>query len=294
MIVNPRVFNYRLIIGSLIVTIAVLATYSFLSYESIKLHEQSLEQEKKLVESELSQLIERYDDIADTNDNMASLVSQSKFTTQRVLDSLRLLKSDISVIARFKSQLNNLNDKNKALFEIFDSINDVNEDLERDNLLAHSLLKKEKDANSSLVKKNQSLNKIIEKGSVLTANSFNAQAFRNLKGTLSATKKAHKAESIQVCFTLAENALAEKGEKELYIQIVDPKNNVIANRGSIEFGNSLLIYSTKTTVNYSNQVIDVCTNITADETDKPLTKGTYFVSVFYKDRKLGNTKIVLD
>lgn len=294
MIVNPQVFNYRLIIGSLIVAIAVLAVFSFTNFESVKAHEQFVEQEKKLVESELSQLIERYDDIASTNDYMAAMVSQSKLTTQRALDSLRLLKSDISVITRFKSQLNDLNTKNKELFEIFDSINDVNKYLERDNLLAHNLLKKEKDANSSLVKKNQSLNKIIEKGSVLTANSFKAQAYRNLNGALSLTKKAHKAETIQVCFTLAENALAERGEKELYIQIVNPKNNVIANRGSIEFGDSLLIYSTKTTLNYNNQVIDICTNIVADPTDKPLTKGTYFVSVFYKDQKLGDTKIILD
>ncbi len=294
MIVNPQVFNYRLIIGSLIVTMSVLATFSFLNYESLQLHEQSLELEKKLVENELSQLIERYDDIASTNDYMASIVNQSKLTTQRALDSLRLLKSDIFVITRFKSQLNDFKNKNKELLEIFDSINDVNKDLERENLLAHNLLKIEKDVNSSLVKKNQSLNKIIEKGSVLTANSFKAQAYRNLNGTLSLTKKANKAESIEVCFTLAENALAEKGEKELYIQIVNPKNNVIANRGSVEFGDSLLIYSTKTLVNYNNQVLDICTNITADPGDKPLTKGTYFISVFHKDKQLGSTKIILD
>lgn len=294
MIVNPQVFNYRLIIGSLIVTIAVLATSSFLNYESVSLHEQSLEQEKKLVESELSQLIEGYDDIASTNEYMASMVSQSKLTTQIALDSLRILKSDISVITRFKSQLHDLNNKNKELFIVFDSISDVNKDLERDKLLSHNLLKKEKETNSYLVKKNQSLTKIIEKGSVLTANSFKAQAYRTVNRALSITKKAHKAEMIQVCFALAENALAEKGDKELYIQVVDPKNNVIANSGSIEFGNSLLIYSTKSTVNYNNQVVDICTNIKADPSDKPLKKGTYFVSVFLKDRKLGSTKIFLD
>lgn len=71
MIVNPQFFNYRLIIGSLFVTIAVLAVIGFTYYESGKEHQQSLEQEKNLVETELSQTIERYDDVASINENIA-------------------------------------------------------------------------------------------------------------------------------------------------------------------------------------------------------------------------------
>ena len=40
MIVNPQLFNYRLISGSLIVAIAVLTVFSFTNYQSIKAHEQ--------------------------------------------------------------------------------------------------------------------------------------------------------------------------------------------------------------------------------------------------------------
>lgn len=294
MIVNPQVFNYRLIIGSLIVAFAVLAVFSFTNYESAREHQQFVEHEKKLVESELSQMINRYDDLASTNENLESQVNLTKATTKNVLDSLRLLKSDISVITRFKEQLLILKNKNKQLFESFDSLNDANIKLERDNILANNQLKIQQDANVSLFKENKSLNKTIEKGSKLTANSFEAKAFQNDKGTLTPTIKAHKAEIIEVCFTLAENALTTKGEKELYVQIVNPKNNVLADRGALVFGDSLLIYSSKININYNNQVIDVCTKITADPTDKPLTKGSYFVSVFYKDQKLGNTKIILD
>lgn len=294
MIVNPQVFNYRLIIGSLIVVIAVLAVFSFTNYESARAHEQFVEHEKKLVESELSQMIKRYDDIASANEYLESKVNQTKVTTKNALDSLRILKSDLSVIMRFKEQLPALKNKNNQLFESFDSLNNANKKLEGDNLLAHNQLKKQQDANASLFKENQSLSKTIERGSKLTANSFKAKAFQSNNVTLSPTTRAHKAQTIEVCFTLAENALATTGEKELYVQIVNPKNNVVADKGALSFGDSLLIYSSKTIVNYNNQVIDVCTKITADSTDKPLTKGTYFVSVFYKDQKLGDTKIVLD
>ena len=100
-------------------------------------------------------------------------------------------------------------------------------------MLTHIELKKQLEVNSSLVKKNEFLNKTIEKGALLTANSFKAKAYQNYNGNLVETKKANKAQTIEVCFTLAENALTEKGDKELYIQIVNPKNNVVANKGFI-------------------------------------------------------------
>ncbi len=294
MIVNPQFFNYRLIIGSLVIAIAVLSVFSFTNYESVREHQKFLEQEKKLVESELSQMIDRYDDVASTNDYMASKLKDAKEATKITLDSLRLLKSDLSVVSKYKTQLIVLKNNNKQLFETIDSLSEVNRDLEKDNLLVNNELKKQLDANSSLQRKNVSLNKTIEKGALMTANSFKAKAYLNDNGQLVETKKANKTESIEVCFTLAENALTVQGNKELYVQIVNPKNNVLADKGFIEFDDSILIYSSKTMVNYTNQVVDICTNIMSDRSDKPLVKGTYYVSVFYKDHKLGSTQIILD
>lgn len=294
MIVNPQFFNYRLIIGSLVVAIAVLSVFSFTNYESVKNHQQYLEQEKKLVETELSQMIKRYDEVDNNNEYLASKLKDAKTSTKITLDSLRYLKSDLSVISRFKEQLHLLKNKNKQLFDIFDSLNKANLSLEKDKMLTHIELKKQLEVNSSLVKKNEFLNKTIEKGALLTANSFKAKAYQNYNGNLVETKKANKAQTIEVCFTLAENALTEKGNKELYIQIVNPKNNVVANKGFIEFGNSSLIYSSKTIVNYTNEVADICANIVSSPSEQPLGKGTYYVSVFYKDRKLGTTQIELE
>lgn len=276
------------------VAIAVLAVFSFTNYESIKTHQHFLEQEKKLVDSELTQILESYDEVAGNNDYLSSKLTDAKKVARLALDSLRLLKSDISVISRFKDQLIDIKNKNNQLFGIVDSLNSLNKDLEREKLLVYNELKKQRDSNSSLLERNQSLNKTIEKGALLTANSFKAKAYRNNNGRLYETKKAQNAETLEVCFTLAENALTEKGPKELYIQIVNPKNNVVADKGVVEFGDSSLIYSSKTIINYDNHVEDICTNIVSDPSDKPLLKGTYLISVFYKDRKLGNTKIVLD
>lgn len=294
MIVNPQFFNYRLIIGSLIVAIAILGVVSFTNYETIKSHQTFLEQEKELVESELSEMIVRYDVVGETNKTLASQLNIVKKDLQTTLDSLRLLNSDASVILKYKQQLSNLKAKNETLFKSFDSILEVKNNLEKDNLLAHNQLYEQIKANTALKTANESLNNSVKKGALLTANSFKAKAYRSQLGKHIPTNKAAQAQTIEVCFALAENALTEKGEKDIYIQILNPKNNVVADKGEVKFSTTSLIYSDKQVIDYNNKVVDVCVQIDGDTDDVPFTKGTYFVSIFHKDRKLGSTQIELN
>ncbi|MDG5490433.1 hypothetical protein [Psychroserpens sp. SPM9] len=293
MIVNPQSFNYRLIIGSLIVAVAVLTVYSFTSYKSIVAHEQFLEQEKKLVESELSQMITRYDDVSISNDLISSQLEDAKKKTQLALDSLRVLRSDLSVLAKFKQQLFSLKLKNKALFKAVDSLEQVNKGLEKEKLLAYNALRKQQRENSTLLKENEHLEKSIEKGALLTANSFKARGYEKFFGAKRSSTKAKRVHSIEVCFTLAENSLTEAGNKELYIQILNPRNNVVADKGAVRFGDSSLIYSAKEIINYTNQVVEICIDVDADIDEQPLESGTYYISIFHKDRKLGSTEVKL-
>jgi hypothetical protein len=294
MIVNPQFFNYRLIIGSLIVAIAILGVFSFTNYETIKSHQTFLDQEKQLVESELSEMIKRYDAVGETNNTLSSQLAIAKKDLQASLDSLRFLKNDISVILKYKQQLSNLKAKNDVLFKSFDSILEVNNSLEKDNLLAHNQLNEQIKANSALQSANESLNNSVKKGALLTANSFKAKAYKSFLGKNNVTNKAAQAQIIEVCFALAENSLTEKGQKDIYIQILNPKNNVVADKGEMKFGTTSLIYSDKQVIDYNNKVVDVCVMIDGDTDDIPFTKGTYFVSIFHKDRKLGSTQIELN
>lgn len=293
MLVNPQFFNYRLIIGSLLVTIVFLSVFSFNTYESEKAQQQFLQQEKNLVEGELSQMISKYDELSTDGNTLSQQLSVARKNTRAALEKLRLAKSDFSVFSRFKSELALVKEKNTSLYNTIDSIALLNERLERDKLMAYNDLNHQKERNTSLLKLNETLHKKIEKGGLLTANSFSAKAFKSgANGAV--TTKAAQTNHIDVCFTLAENTLTKQGTKEIYIQILNPLNNVIADKGAVKFGESLLIYSAKQLINYNNDVIDVCTSIEAKKDDKPFAKGTYFVSVFHNDRKLGSTQVVLN
>jgi hypothetical protein len=293
MIVNPQLFNYRLIISSLLVVLTVLGIFSFTNYKSIKSYEEFLKQEKFLIEKELSEMLSSYDDLSQDYNLIASKLQEAKLETKNTLDSLRLLKSDLSIITRFKDQLIVLKSKSKVLLSTIDSLNSANVKLQKEKRYALSTIKKKTIAIHELEEANDSLNKTIDNASILKASNISAQAYKLKSGIKRFTERAKRANAIDVCISLSENPLTLKGKKDIYIQIVSPQGNVVADKGEIMFGDSSLIYSHKKIVNYDNENLEICAEIIADNEDKPFLKGYYFINVFHENMQLGSTSIKL-
>jgi hypothetical protein len=294
MIVNPQLFNYRLIISSLLVVLTVLGVFSFTSYQSNKSYEEFLKQEKFLIEKELSEMLSGYDDLSQDYNLMASQLQEAKLETRIALDSLRLLKSDLSIITRFKEQLIVLKSKSKVLLSTIDSLNSANIKLQKENRYALNTIEKKSLAINQLEGANEALNKTIVNAATLKASNIEAKAYKLKSGKKRFTERAKRANAIDVCFTLAENPLTQKGKKDIYIQIVSPQGNVLSDKGEVIFGNSSLIFSKKEVVDYSNDNLEICTAIIGNDADQPLLKGYYFINVFHENKKLGSTSLKLN
>ncbi len=293
MIVNPQLFNYRLIISSLLVVLTVLGIFSFTNYKSNKSYEEFLKQEKFLIEKELSDMLTSYDDLSQDYNLIDSQLQEAKVETKNALDSLRLLKSDLSIITRFKDQLIVLKSKSKILLSTIDSLNSANIKLQKEKRYALNTIQKKTLAINNLEETNDSLNKSIDNAAILKASNVEAQAYRLKSGKKRFTERAKRANAIDVCITLTENPLALKGKKDIYIQIVSPQGNVVSDKGEIVFGDTSLIFSKKEIVNYDNDNLEICTAIIAPDEDQPFLKGYYFINVFHENVKLGSTSIKL-
>jgi hypothetical protein len=293
MIVNPQLFNYRLIISSLLVVLTVLGVYSFTNYKSIKSYEDFLKQEKVLIEKELSEILTSYDELSQDYDLMSSQLQEAKLETKIALDSLRLLKSDLSIITKFKDQLSVLKTKSKVLLATVDSLNSANLRLEREKRYAMNTIKNNNLTINALEVANDSLNETIGNAAILRANAIAVETFKINNSKKKATLRARRVNAMDVCISLTENPLTEKGMKDLYIQIVSPDNNVIADKGEVFFSNTSLIYSKKEVVNFDNKNLNICTTVATYKEDRPLKKGTYFINVFHENRKLGSSSVEL-
>jgi len=293
MIVNPQLFNYRLIISSLLVVLTVLGIYSFTNYKSIKSYKEFLNQEKFLIEKELSEILTNYDELNQNYDLMSSELQKAKLETKDALDSLRLLKGDLSIITKFKDQLLVIKTKSKFLLNTIDSLNLANTKLKEEKRYALNTIKHKSIEISELEETNADLNKTIGEATILKANGIEAKAYKLKANKKRFTDKARRTNGIDVCIALTENSLTLKGEKDIFIQIVSPQGNVVSDKGEALFGNTSLIYSKKEVFNFDNKNLDICTTIIVGENDKPFVKGTYFINVFHKDRKLSATSIDL-
>ena len=293
MIVNPQLFNYRLIISSLLVVLTVLGVFSFTNYKSIKSYEEFLKQEKALIEIELSDLLLSYNELTEDNDIIDFQLVEAKLETQNALDSLRLVKSDLSMINMFRNQLTSLKTKSKTLLFTIDSLDTANLKLQQEKRYALNTLNKKTRVINALEETNEALNKTINDASLLRASTITAEAYKLRSGKKQLTDKAKRATTIDVCITLVENPLAVKGKKDIYIQILSPEGNVVSDQGEIKFGEASLNFSKKEVVYYNNENLDICTAIIAQDKNQPFSKGHYFINVFYKNDKLGSTSIHL-
>ena len=291
MIVNPQVFNYKLTIGTLILAFTALAAYSFTSYNTGKSNEDFLKQEKKLLESQISEIISSYDKLETLNESLVTRLDGVTVEIGIVNDSLQQLKTQVSLIDNVRGELMGLKQQQHSLLKKGDSFISANQELVKEKTLIANNLERQILINSVLNRENETLESTLEKGELITANSFEAAAYvMKGSGKIVEIDKASDAKNIRVAFVLAENLLAPKQAKDLYIQVIGPDNNIVADKGAVTFAESSLIYSSKVNVNYDNQILEVCANI---KTEEPLKEGRYFINVFENDRRLGGTEIIL-
>jgi hypothetical protein len=295
MIVNPQIFNYRLIISSLIVVLIALGVYSYSSYEDMKSHEVFLKQEKQLIESELSAMLENYEEISQDYELVSEELEAAKKEIQSALDSLKVLNGNLEVVTKYKAQLRALKTKNAVLLETIDSLSFANEQLLTDKQRAYSSIRQKNRAITSLEYEKDSLYRTIDKAALIAATNVDAKPFKLTRSNKKRpTSKARRADALDICITLAENPLADSGKKDIYIQILTPDNNVLSDQGAVTFGETTLIYSKKEVIKYTNETIDICSMIKADNNDKPLQKGIYYVNVFNDERMLNSSTFELN
>jgi uncharacterized protein YoxC len=291
MSVNPLAFNYKFTISTLIVAFTILAVYSYTSYNSAKLNEDFLKQEKKLLESQISDILLSYDGLGEKNKSLVLELDNAESRIEVTLDSLVQLKADVSLIHKYRNQLTHLRKQQNSLIKKGDSFFGANQELIKQNASITKVLEEQTSLISVLENEKETLKETLEKGALISANSFEARAYKlKNSGDQTETYKASIINNIKVSFIIAKNRLAQNQGKELYIQVIGPDNNIVADKGAVKFDELLLIYSSKIHINYTSKNLDVIANIEIPET---LQKGKYHINVFENERRLGGTQIDL-
>ena len=282
----------KILIGLLVILLVSLAGYTYTLIQQNKETVLFLEADKAEVQKELEALVVSYNEILQDNKLKDKDLIAARDRIIVLLDSVKDYKANISIITRYKAQVRGLKNERAQLFKRADSLLVVTERLaiERDSTTA--VLNKTIKAVDSVTTANTQMSKSLEKGALIGITNLDASAIIVRKGgKIKETKRASRADKIRVCYTIAPNNLAQAGDRVLYVQVINPDNNIIGDKSNITFGQNLLTFSKSISVFYENQALDVCAIV--GNTGQDVLKGLYTINIFDAQRQIGSTTLML-
>ena len=284
----------KVLAGILGVILLGTIIYAVNLYQDSKKNEAILLKEKELVVEDLTSLKSEYDKaIMESNQTNEELVA-ARDNIAKYIDSVSGMKADLANLSRYRRQVGVLKKEREELLRQVDSLKQSNTliAMQRDSTFVE--LEKQNVFNDSLVVQNTQLADAVQRGSALNLTGFVVDAVRERNnGTLRSTTSAKRTDRLKVCFTVADNVIAEAGDREFYIEVLDPNGNVMGgtNSKTMEEGASIT-YTKNTNFFYENAALDVCDYISNYAGE--FQKGNYMVNVYDDGLKLlGTSKFEL-
>ena len=282
----------KILIGLLVVLLVSLAGYTYTLIQQNKETVLFLEADKAEVQKELEAIVVSYNEILQDNELKDKELIAARDRIVVLLDSVKNYKANLSIINRYKAQVRALKNERTQLFIRADSLLFVTQRLAIEKDSTTAVLNKTIKVVDSVTTANTQLFNSLEKGALIGITNLDATAIIVRKGgKIKQTKRASRADKIRVCYTIAPNTLAQAGDRVLYVQVINPDNNIIGDKSNITFGQDLLTYSKSESVFYENQALDVCAIV--GSTGQDVLKGLYTINIFDAQRQIGSTTLML-
>ena len=271
--------KYKMIIGVLAALLVILSIYTYSLYSSNQDVIGGLELQKSEIEAELEDLVGNYNTVIQENELKDEQLLAARDRIEVLLDSIKKTEVNANLLSRYRAEISRLKEERTMLFKRADSLMAVNEALAGQVDVANAALESSIERGDSLTEDNVELAETVKKGSVVGAVDLRGEGVIVRKsGKIVDTRRARRADKVRACFTLTPNPIAEVGDRMLYLQVINPQNNLLGEKATMEFEEGTLNYSTTVTVYYEQEELDVCALVDAAEDD--LVKGRYVINVF--------------
>lgn len=239
---------------------------------------ETLTSEKDNVTFLLENMLASYDTLKTENEQITVEMEAQKAQVERLLDQVKRGNYDLS---KAKKEAETLRKIMKGYVFTIDSLNQVNQALQAENVNIRQELGEVKGQKDAITSKAQELENKVAQGSVLHTTSINAGAlYMRNNGKQVETDRAKRAEMVKSCFTLGENRVTSAGDKVLYMRVISPDGKVLPSNESnnrFKYNGQEGEFSARREVNYQNQAVDVCIFWTGTE---ELRTGQYIVEIY--------------
>jgi myosin heavy subunit len=280
----------------IVLSILLVGSLAFMYKMSTDNKEVETELEKTIstkteLETELKEKIASYDAAIADNTSIKGELEAEKAKVVDLLSQVQKSKDDNkAALKQFKEDYRRLKSTHDALIAENSTLKEENAKLTTQRDSTQNALNESKKYNDTLVNQNDNLSKTVEKAQKLAILNLQTQPYKERSsGKLIQTDKARRVDKIRITFTIAANEVAPAGNRTYYVQIIDPKNNVIGEKATETFGDFSLTYSFITNAIFENKTITVNELVSG----KDFAKGLYAVNIFDKGQLVANTTFTL-
>ncbi|MCO4822482.1 MAG: chromosome partitioning protein ParA [Flavobacteriaceae bacterium] len=285
--------SLKVILGIAVALLLGTIFYTFNLKNETDATTQQLTEEKTLVLKDLSNMAEQYDVAIGDNEVANEKLVEARERIQGLMDSLKVSDNNVKSLWRYKKKFLTLQDE-------MDNLLAENDSLKVENALLATVLDSTKTQlnertifNDSLLAQNTDLANIVENAAVLSTVGLKGfGVIVRTSGKLIETERARRADKLRVCYTVSKNKLVVDGDKEFFVQVLDPKDNVLGLNEQIQFEDQVLNYSLISKFNYESDNLDICEFVESIG-DAGFEKGRYIINVFDQNNLVSTTQFSL-
>jgi regulator of replication initiation timing len=262
-------------------------------YTEGKEREQELVGQKQEVMNDLNNMAKQYDEAIAASEIKDQDLIDARERIQGLMDSLKVSQNSVNSLWRYKKKFLALQEEMDELLVENDRLKVENEYLATSLDSTQTQLEERTVFTDSLLVQNTELANVVEDAAALqTVGLVGMGVIERSSGKQIPTERARRSDKIKICFTVAKNTLTEAGDKELYVQVIDPKNNVLGSNDQVQFEDQVLNYSLISRFNYENRNLNICEYISQLD-DSNFEKGSYKVNVFNDKEMISSSEFTL-
>jgi hypothetical protein len=299
---NPQDRNNKSILYVIILILLIFNLGLFYLWQTGKTQNNKLANSNKSLEASVSDknkaiaaaeaLLEQYKSdsmtMAKNNQQISSELAKSSGEIARLTFLLKKNdKNSQGIIAELNVQIKQLGEKLARLENENAELKTRNTELKSINMDLNS-------ENNSLSAEKQKLKTLAAR---LTSSEIRVETLKKqfITRKETNTNRAKGVEALRISFSLVENKIAQKGEREIFIKITGPEGTTLMNEGQggiadLMDGKSVK-YSYKTTVVFENEAKQIPATIW--KPTKKLTTGKYTIELYTEGYLMGSSAIDL-
>ena len=286
---DKRIKGYKVIVVVLVVVVALLTGMYVMQIGQLKDSRAILTEQRDTLVSRLSMTMADLDGLQSENDTINIQLTTERLRADSLMDRLRQERNwSANKLRSYEREIGSMRTMMTSLYRQVDSLNTLATNLQRDNIAIRREINTERLRADMAEERAQDLDVKVRRGAMILARDIRLTATNRNGNEVS---RAGRANGLSTGLVLTANELAEPGEREVFVRILDPDGYVLAGDTgtAVEIDGERLSCSASRVVDYQNQDLPVTVYYSGGN----IVAGKYTVLVYMDGAQIGGTEISL-